>query len=788
MFKLPPKRFDVTQTKCVNSLNGFRVYNDGTAMFCCMSRELLTDKNGELANIKTVPLDSIIHGKKAVEIREALQQGIRHKNCERCWNEEDAGLTSKRIRDNHEFPIKDITNTDIRMIELNLGTTCNLKCRICSPWSSSQWNKEFLQIGQWTGSQEKYKKILHNLNHSYDDDSLFWEEFRNRLPTVEKIDIYGGEPFLVKKQWEMLQYSIDQGYSKNQTLHFNTNGTQFDDEKARIINGFKKAYISLSLDGIGKQFEYQRHPAKWDEVLHNLTQFKEYGDTFDWHISICITVNMYNIFYLDTIIKFFETFGVTYYLNFLHDPPRYNITNIPLKIKKKIIKRYQSISLSSTSRMWINKAIEYMNLKKPGSSHWVSFLEVTDKLDTIRNEQFKDVFPEFYDLITEKNYAWTYENLKYLHIELTNHCNAACPMCPRFIRNSEIIDPTLILSQITLDKFKEFFPKEILQNIERVTFCGTHGDPMAAKDIIPIIRYLLEVNPEMGITANTNGGLRSTDFWIELGEVLKNTVHEITFSIDGLEDTNHIYRRHVSWDKVINNATAFISQGGIAYWDFLIFKHNEHQIDQAKNLSQHMGFKKFFSKRALGFSTVNGQNRPRDVYDKDGNFVYWLEPPFEERFINLNGELIDGYREDKVIVEHMLNYRNNMTLDDVDEKYEPYLNKKINCKFLNRDSSNDTELYVNANGIVIPCCFMGSAVAGSFGAEHELQIRKIFEEHKDRLDLNQIPLYDIINSGVLTELFVKKWELEKFSQGKPVFCSMTCGENNHIDRIFVNKK
>ena len=46
------------------------------------------------------------------------------------------------------------------------------------------------------------------------------------------------------------------------------------------------------------------------------------------------------------------------------------------------------------------------------------------------------------------------------------------------------------------------------------------------------------------------------------------------FAIDGLEDTNHIYRRNTDWVKIVQNATAYIAAGGRAEWDFIVFAHN----------------------------------------------------------------------------------------------------------------------------------------------------------------------------------------------------------------------
>ena len=99
---------------------------------------------------------------------------------------------------------------------------------------------------------------------------------------------------------------------------------------------------------------------------------------------------------------------------------------------------------------------------------------------------------------------------------------------------------------------------------------------------------------------HTNGGVRNEHFWMDLAELDVKVI----FSIDGLADTNHLYRRNVKWDKLMSNVETFISNGGRANWEYLVFKHNQHQTSQAEALSKRMGFvnfRHFFSERWQDF-------------------------------------------------------------------------------------------------------------------------------------------------------------------------------------------
>ena len=203
------------------------------------------------------------------------------------------------------------------------------------------------------------------------------------------------------------------------------------------------------------------------------------------------------------------------------------------------------------------------------------------------------------------NNFFNFDQLDQLHIELSNACNAACPMCTRFHVNSPLTRPDLEIDQITIEKFKQYFPPEVVNKCEVILFCGVHGDPGMAKDLYEICEYIDQVSPTTVIRMNTNGGMRKPEFWAKMGTLFSKKLRDhwswqITFSIDGLADTNHLYRRNVDWDKLVANAKAFIDAGGRAEWDYLIFKHNEHQIDEAKQLSKNMGFHEFVPKKALG--------------------------------------------------------------------------------------------------------------------------------------------------------------------------------------------
>ena len=186
-----------------------------------------------------------------------------------------------------------------------------------------------------------------------------------------------------------------------------------------------------------------------------------------------------------------------------------------------------------------------------------------------------------------------FETARVLHIESSDVCQAACPACARET------DPTFdkrVQNQLSLREFKTAVPEKLIYRLDKVFMCGNYGDPAANESSKSILSYIREVNSSIVLGMNTNGGLQARYWWADLANVLHKPKDYVVFSIDGLEDTNHIYRRNVSWDRLIGNAETFIKSGGNAHWDMLVFKHNEHQVEACERLAKNMGFKWFRAK------------------------------------------------------------------------------------------------------------------------------------------------------------------------------------------------
>jgi len=387
-------------TRCVNAEYGISLENQGDAKPCCM-----VDKNyNSLSNdtkhsITKSSLQDCYTNEVSIQLRENLKNGIRDPNCSRCWTEEDAGRDSKRIRDNKRY--KDVELTGLAILELNLGNTCNLACKTCGPLISTGWIKETFIHREYPGTQKEFNKQFKKFQRAYDDDADFWKQLEDNLPNVRELLFYGGEPFMIKRMWKVLQLCVDKGYAKDIEIHFNTNGTHWPKETS-VFEHFKHVHLSFSIDGVGKRFESMRYNAKWDLVCDNMRKASAIRDTVKVNLSWCITVSSLNVYYIDEIIKEvegnWEELGFSYYLNLVHFPTYWNVQNIPDNVKHKI-KAHLSKFNKGMATDHYQAIINFMMQGTSSPEDWKLFKHNVSMQNKTRNEDWSAINNDYGKLL-----------------------------------------------------------------------------------------------------------------------------------------------------------------------------------------------------------------------------------------------------------------------------------------------------------------------------------------------------------------------------------------------------
>jgi radical SAM protein with 4Fe4S-binding SPASM domain len=303
------------------------------------------------------------------------------KGCERCKIEEQNNILSKRQLDNQRWKeqYKSYTSDDgFITASIAFGNTCNLKCIMCSPYSSSRWRKEYLDL---FGEDIKPLETVTNLADVY-------------FPNLIHIDIPGGEPFLseVEKQKDMLQKYVNSGQSKSITLHYTTNAQVFPDNSWwELWKNFKDVEIQLSIDGIDTAYEYIRYPAVWNTLLKNIDQ---YQSTRLVRLSVSHTVSAYNIYYLHEFFDWCYVMDLpTPWCGRADRPKHMRPTVWPKSIQQHISKKLKSSHFPDVKN-WGNM-LENNN----DSDQYNTFISETARHDEYRSTSFAKTFPQMEELI-----------------------------------------------------------------------------------------------------------------------------------------------------------------------------------------------------------------------------------------------------------------------------------------------------------------------------------------------------------------------------------------------------
>jgi len=349
---------------CPFPFRGVMVKTDGQLVTCCYGESI------QGLNRSTHTIEQAFNSPEFQQIRFNLINGVKDNHCKKCWELEEQGVESLRQQElrTEEFDADVYVNPRLEYLFLSLSNQCNLKCRTCSPSDSSFWIKEFEQR---TG----IKKTV----YLEPDDSIFFSSFKqDTLPHLKEIAFTGGEPLMMKSVHRILE-TLD----SNVSLTFYTNGTFYN---PTILEKFKDVDIAVSIDGIDQRFEYMRHPAKWYEVVNNLKLMSSNLK------AITCTVSAYNVWYIDEVADFAASLGVDFMAHILFEPNNLSVLSLPYEIRLEVADK-----LSKHKNSQIQKIVEY--LKTEADDNWESFVKDVQQGDNIRNESYKEVFSEFYNIL-----------------------------------------------------------------------------------------------------------------------------------------------------------------------------------------------------------------------------------------------------------------------------------------------------------------------------------------------------------------------------------------------------
>lgn len=293
------------------------------------------------------------------------------KECRVCYEQESAGHSSFR---QSSFDIISESDSLAPMsLDISIDMTCNAACVMCSAESSTFWQKQNKKNKVFgINTQDNFQNQLNFILDSID------------LTKVKRIKFFGGEPLLTDTHVKILERipnpsQCDVWYTTNASVLPKTNVIE-------LWSKFKLIFFEASIDGIGSKFDYIRWPLKWKKIERNLNTLKDTAPN-NLLFRINHTLNPFNVLYYNELDEWVKTNLST---NRLGDVTEINVhpcwgtwdlKKTPMSLREEIYKKYPNHLISNI--LYLLPVEEYKTIA-----------EFTEMWDPIRNNNWKQVFPE----------------------------------------------------------------------------------------------------------------------------------------------------------------------------------------------------------------------------------------------------------------------------------------------------------------------------------------------------------------------------------------------------------
>ena len=372
---------------CVLARHGMSVETDGTLFPCCQFRGKKHDGHLVYTFLEYPQWRKVMN-----QLAHDLDSGIEAPGCDQCWHDEKLGYDSLRIISNRHHH-KDSDNTDPWHVEFKLGNFCNLKCIMCSPYSSSSIWSEYLQ------NKTAYRSIdivwtkpgaAGAMEQKWWTTPAFKEFSEKILSSVNFLHFTGGEPFMVPEVENMLKAVPDPAQVD---LLFVTNLTIINDFTLDLIKEFRSVSIVVSLEGTGKKNNYVRFGSDFSLIEHNLEKIKNILQ-HKLDLGVNHTFQHTSIYCLPELIDWCHNQGLPLHFSSHSGPEHMRINSVPpADIEKFKLWIGQAAIVDPAVRSYITNAlVDYQYSPDLNSK----FRQYTSMLDSIRGNNFDSTFKPFF--------------------------------------------------------------------------------------------------------------------------------------------------------------------------------------------------------------------------------------------------------------------------------------------------------------------------------------------------------------------------------------------------------
>jgi len=386
---------------CALPWTSIEIQGNGALRPCCVYRDEICDDKGQIININTHSIDDYYHSTHMKSLRDNLRNDKKPKSCNDCWQRENNNQSSVRTWNLGLHAKKFLTESlayesleRVQTLDMDLGNLCNLRCGICGWERSSQVAMELINDPATDSKQDlKIKIKQYNQLAKWHEKDFIWDKFHSVLPSLEFIEIEGGEPFFHDYHGNIIDRIKSLHIEQNVRLRYNSNATVFPEQYIDQWKKFKEVSINLSIDDLDQRFEYQRTHSDWNQVTDNLRRYAEISSN-NIVISFFVTVNMQNIFYIPELLDFLHPFGWTIHFNLLTEPKQCSIENITVETQQEILNKFQK---SHYLPHYLSSLIHSIENIEPGDGS--GFRSWIAEKDRTRTPKYSEVHPEMAKLM-----------------------------------------------------------------------------------------------------------------------------------------------------------------------------------------------------------------------------------------------------------------------------------------------------------------------------------------------------------------------------------------------------
>jgi len=369
---------------CVLPWTGFELEPDGTVKNCIIAKDRIGD-------IHKNNIESILHSTENQNIKSQMLNKQFPTSCSGCYFQEKGRATSFDSISSRLYYAKELGTSvdnnlledengfDLRHVDLRWNNKCNQACVYCGPEYSSKWAQE-LKVKQEVKKEnvEKVKQYV----------------FKN-IKKLKNVYLAGGEPMLMNDNKEFLTLLLE--HNPNVHIRVNTNLSSTKTGVFQLLCKFKNVHWTLSVESMGKEYEYIRHHGSWEDFLKNLKHIQ----TLDHKISFNMLYFILNYKSIFDCIDYFRSIGFhdnSFIIGPLYTPEYLNIRHLPSNIKQEVVDILEE-RINRNTGFYLQNSLENCLKYLTKTNFHVNIDTVRhniQKLDKRRNLNSNEIFPKLY--------------------------------------------------------------------------------------------------------------------------------------------------------------------------------------------------------------------------------------------------------------------------------------------------------------------------------------------------------------------------------------------------------